>query len=107
MSSTHSISSAAAALGSVRSKAKTVAARQNGQLGGRPRERFELSFVGAGSVSAYRIPRHAKKHDSLEEAKAVAREVHAKMREKGLPTACHQALVYGPGLGRDGVCVSS
>jgi hypothetical protein len=36
MSSTKSISSAAAALGSVRSEAKTAAARQNGQLGGRP-----------------------------------------------------------------------
>lgn len=36
MSSTKSISKAAAALGSVRSAAKTEAARQNGQLGGRP-----------------------------------------------------------------------
>ena len=34
------ISSAAAALGRVRSEAKTAAARQNGQLGGRPESKF-------------------------------------------------------------------
>lgn len=44
MSSTKSISSAAAALGSVRSKAKTVAARQNGKLGGRPAQ-YEIEEV--------------------------------------------------------------
>ena len=38
MSSTKSTSKAAAALGSVRSSAKTAAARVNGQLGGRPRK---------------------------------------------------------------------
>ena len=36
MNKTSSISSAAAALGSVRSPAKTAAARTNGRLGGRP-----------------------------------------------------------------------
>lgn len=67
------------------------------------KNKFELSFVGSASVAAYRIPRHRRMHATLEAAKATAREVHAKMDEKGLPSAAHQAIVYGPGCGRDGV----
>ena len=49
MTKTSSISSAAAALGSVRSPAKTAAARQNGQLGGRPKLSDSLYRVGTAT----------------------------------------------------------
>lgn len=45
MTSTKSTSKAAAALGSVRSAAKTEAARKNGQLGGRPRALYRVYAI--------------------------------------------------------------
>jgi hypothetical protein len=70
--------------------------------GGMRPAQYELTFIGSASVRTYRIPRHRRKHASLAEAKAAAREVHAKMRDQGTPTACHQAIIYGPGCG-DGI----
>lgn len=56
MSSTKSISKAAAALGSVRSAAKTEAARTNGQLGGRPRSSALEQSASAVGLIVERYP---------------------------------------------------
>jgi len=56
MSSTKSISSAAAALGSVSSPAKTAAARQNGQLGGRPSPYRRVRAQRTNASEVYAAP---------------------------------------------------
>jgi hypothetical protein len=94
---------AAQALGSIKSPAKSAAARANGAAGGRPRTKFELVFVGSGMASYF--PRYRRNHDSLESAKETADSVMEKLNVKGLPTRCHQGLVYGPGCGKDGIAV--
>lgn len=63
--------------------------------------RFELVFVG-GATADY-FPRYRRYHSSFESAEKVAGEVMDKLRDDCLPTACHQAIVYGSGCGRDGV----
>lgn len=63
-------------------------------------KKLELVFVGGVPV------RYRAKHTTLESARATARQVWEKLQERGLPTACHSAIVYGAGCGRDGVCVN-
>jgi hypothetical protein len=65
--------------------------------------RFELVFVGAASVRAYTLPRYRRHHSSLESARAAAQKAYEKMESQGINTAAHQGIVYGPGLGNDGV----
>jgi len=56
--------------------------------------RYELVFVGAGSVRAYKIPHHKRFHASHEAAVEEARKVHAKMIALGLPVAAHPSEIY-------------
>ena len=65
---------------------------------------FDLVFVG-GAMANY-FPRYRRNHSTMESAEETAAAVFAKLQAKGLPTACHQAIVYGPGCGRDGVTLS-
>lgn len=65
--------------------------------------KYELVFVGGAMVNY--IPRYRRNHKSIESATETAREVYGKMQEKCLPTACHNAIVYGPGCGKDGKVV--
>ena len=68
---------------------------------------YKLVFVGAATTgAAYRIPRYRRMHSDLDAAKATARQVWEHLSEKGIPTACHTPIVYGPGCGRDGTPVS-
>ena len=68
--------------------------------------KFELVFVGAGNVRAYRIPRYRRMHQTLDSARATARQVWEQMSDSNLPTACHTPIVYGPGCGKDGTSVA-
>jgi hypothetical protein len=66
------------------------------------RHRFELVFVGA-AIAHYFPKRYRRMHDSIESAKNTADEVLQRLHDKHLPTACHQAIVYGPGCGTHGM----
>lgn len=68
--------------------------------------KYELVFVGAASVTLYKLPRYRRMHKTVEAATATAKKVHEAMREKDMPTSCHPAIVYGPGCGEDGTVVS-
>ena len=96
------ISTAAAALGRkgglAKTEAKAAAVRKNGAKGGRPRERFELTFWGGAMNQDNRPVRFRRHHESLEAAKAEA----TKIKGKGVG-APHTAIIYGPGLGKDGI----
>lgn len=59
-------------------------------------KRYELTFYGAATVRAYRIPRHRRYHATLESAQEEAAKVHETMDERQLPTAAHPAVIYGP-----------
>jgi len=68
--------------------------------------KFTLAFFGSATVTEYKFPRYRKAHKTLESARETARRVWEQMSERGLPTACHTPIVYGPGCGRDGTCVA-
>lgn len=68
-------------------------------------KKFELVFVG-GATANY-MPRYRRMHSTIDSAKETAAEVMQKLQDKGLPTACHQPIVYGPGCGRDGMTLSA
>jgi hypothetical protein len=65
---------------------------------------YELVFAG-GAMVKY-MPRYRRNHKTVESAQDTARTVWEKLQERGLPTACHTPIVYGPGCGRDGKCVN-
>ena len=65
---------------------------------------YELVFFGGAMVNY--MPRYRRMHRTLESARQAARKVWAALSEKGYPTACHTPIVYGPGCGKDGTCVS-
>jgi hypothetical protein len=69
------------------------------------KQKFELVFFGGAMVTQYRIPRYRRMHQTLESATDTARRVWEQMSERGLPTACHTPIVYGPGCGKDGTPV--
>lgn len=56
-------------------------------------KRYELTFFGAASTSAYRIPRYRRFHATRESAEAEAGKVYARMSDKGLPAAAHPAVI--------------
>ena len=58
--------------------------------------KFELTFACAATVRAYNLPRYRRHHTSLESAREAARKVHAAMDAKGLPSAAHPSVIYGP-----------
>ena len=64
-------------------------------------KKFELVFVGA-AMANYFPRRYRRHHDTIESAEETAAKVMQKLQDDCLPTACHQAIVYGPGCGRDG-----
>ena len=64
------------------------------------KQNFELVFWGSAMVGY--IPRYRRHHTTLEDARKVATRVWKRMETKGLPTACHTPIVYGPGCGPDG-----
>lgn len=66
-------------------------------------KQFELAFSGDAMVRGF--PRHRRWHDSFDGAKETAGDVRDKMRERDIPHAAHNAIVYGPGCGRDGIAV--
>jgi len=68
-------------------------------------KKFELVFVGA-ATARYFPKRYRRLHATLESAKETADKVMQKLQDEGLPTACHQPIVYGPGCGRDGMTLS-
>lgn len=59
--------------------------------------RWELTFVGAAIVRAYRIPRHRRWHPTLEAAEQEAGRVYERMVDLDINPAAHTAIVYGPG----------
>ena len=68
------------------------------------KQNFELVFFGGGMVKY--MPRYRRNHNDIDSAKDTARKVWETLQERGLPTACHTAIVYGPGCGRDGKCLN-
>lgn len=66
--------------------------------------KFQLVFVGGAMVSY--IPRYRLRHNTIDGARAAARKVWGTMQARNLPTACHPAIVYGPGCGKDGKVVN-
>jgi hypothetical protein len=60
---------------------------------------FELVFFG-GAIKY--MPRYRRNHKDIDSAKETARKVWVQLQANGYPTACHTAIVYGPGCGRDG-----
>lgn len=67
-------------------------------------KKFELVFAG-GATASY-MPRYRRWHRTIDSAKETAVSVMQKLQDKGLPTACHQPIVYGPGCGPDGMTFS-
>jgi hypothetical protein len=68
----------------------------------RPTRRpYELVFAGA-ATAAYFPKRYRRYHETFESAQESAGKVREWLEERSLPTACHQAIVYGPDCGRDG-----
>lgn len=57
--------------------------------------KFELTFFGAATVRAYKIPRYRRYHKTLESARETAKKVHAAMDANSLPSAAHPAVIYG------------
>lgn len=72
-------------------KIKTQTTEEGIMIG--DKKRFELTFFGAGLVTAYRIPRYRRFHATRESAEAEAGKVRAQMSAKGLPAAAHPAVI--------------
>ena len=53
---------------------------------------YELTFVG-GAIARY-FPRYRRMHATLESAQTAAYAVRAKLQDRGLPTACHQPIIF-------------
>lgn len=66
---------------------------------------YELVFWGAALVRAYPFPKHARYHATFDEAREASMYVYEQLEEMGVSTAAHPGIVFGPGLGRDGVRV--
>ena len=65
------------------------------------RRPFELVFAGA-ATAAYFPSRYRRYHRTFESAQETAGQVFQKLRDQDLPVACHTAIVFGPGCGKDG-----
>jgi hypothetical protein len=57
---------------------------------------FELTFVG-GAMARY-FPRYRRWHPTKEAAEAEGDRVFQKLSDDGLPTACHQMIIYPKAL---------
>lgn len=66
--------------------------------------KFELAFSG-GAIASY-FPRYRRWHATFDAAVEEAGNVYQKLGDDGYPTACHSAIVYGPGCGADGRTVA-
>ena len=67
--------------------------------------KYELTFWGAASVRTYSLPRYRRHHTTLDSAREAAQIAYERMEAAGIDTAAHPGIVYGPGLGGDGVRV--
>lgn len=58
---------------------------------------YELYFAGEGDANRgfprYKFPRYRRLHRTIESAEAEAEKVFGKLRERQLPTACHDAQI--------------
>jgi hypothetical protein len=61
--------------------------------------KFELVFSGAAFA---RIPRHRRWHKTEDAAREEAARVLAEIDNR----AAHPGIIYGPGLGKDGVTLT-
>jgi hypothetical protein len=74
---------------------------------GRPSVGAKYQLVFAGSADTkYPFPKYYKLHQDMGSARLAAAKVWEQLTNRGLPTACHTPIVYGPGCGQDGTPVN-
>lgn len=61
---------------------------------------FELTFVGAALVKQF--PRHRRWHKTVAQAVQAAYKILLSLPNRSV----HPAIVYGPGLGKDGMTIA-